>query len=77
MRDLAAGDKLEIEVQGKGVVRVTKPRSGSEKMVLTFNKEVLEKSPELKKKLIDKGVAKEELKRTPPAVASVSIKPNV
>jgi len=77
LRDLANGKKMNITVEGLGKIDVTEPRQGSEKVVLTFDEERLKTVPELRQKLLDKGVAKEEVKKTPPARASVRIKPNV
>lgn len=77
LRDLANGNKLEVSVQGLGLINVSTPRSGSEAIVLVFDEGQLNKIPELRAKLIEKGVAKEEIKKTPAAKASVTIKPNV
>ena len=77
LREIANGNKLEIVIEGLGKINVSTPREGSEKVILTVNEERLSKSPELKAKLIEAGVAKEELKKVAPARASVTIKPNV
>lgn len=77
LRDIANGNKIEIVIEGLGKVNVSSPREGSEKVILTFNEERLQKSPELKAKLIEAGVAKEEIKKIAAARASVTIKPNV
>ncbi len=77
LRDAANGNKLEIVVSGLGKVNVTSPRSGSEATVLMFDEERLNQNPALRAKLIEKGIAKEEIKKVPPAKASVTVKPNV
>lgn len=77
LRDIANGNKMELVIEGLGKVNVSTPREGSEKVILTVNEERLKKSPELKAKLIEVGIAKEEIKKTAPARASVTIKPNV
>jgi hypothetical protein len=77
IRDLANGNKLEIVVAGLGKVNVTAPRAGSETTVLVFDEERLAENPTLRVKLLEKGIAKEEVKKTSPAKASVTVKPNV
>lgn len=77
LRDIANGNKIEITIEGLGKVNVSSPREGSEKVVLTFDEDRLKQIPELKAKLLEKGIAKEEIKKTPAAKASVTIKPNV
>ncbi len=77
LREFANGNTLELVVDGKGKVNVTRPRSGSESVVLEFNKDKLEKFPELRAKLLEKGVCEEKVKKVSPAAASVNIKANV
>lgn len=77
LRGLANGNKLKIVVEGSGVVEVSSPREGSEKIVLTFDEEKLKQIPDLKSKLLEKGVVKETISKVSAAKASVSIKPNV
>ena len=77
LRKLANGGKLRIVVEGLGKVDITEPRKGSEKIVLTIDEEKIAKVERLKDLLIKKGVAKEEVKQTSPAKASVKITPNV
>lgn len=77
LRAAANGNKLELTIEGVGEVRVSKPREGSEKIVLTLDEDRLNQVPELRGKLLETGVAKEEVKKTPAAKASVTIKPNV
>ena len=77
LRDLANGKKMHIVVEGLGKVDITEPRDGSEKVVMIFDEERLKGMPELRAKLIEKGVAKEDVKKTAPARASVRLKPNV
>lgn len=77
LRSMANGHKKEIIVEGVGKVNISTPFGGKESKILIFNEEKLDKFPELKSKLIEKGVAKEELKKTPASVAKVTIKPNV
>ena len=61
LRSLANGKKLNIVVEGVGKVDVTEPRAGSDKVVLSFDEDKLGKVPELRKKLVESGVAKEVL----------------
>lgn len=77
LRNLANGKKMNIVVEGLGKVDVIEPREGSESVVLVFNEEKLNESPELRAKLIQKGIAKEEVKKQSAARASVRITPNV
>lgn len=77
LRDLANGSKKEIVVEGVGKINISAPFDGSETPVLLFDEERLNKSPELRAKLIEKGVAKEDVKKVPASVAKVTIKPNV
>jgi len=74
---LANDKKMNILVEGLGKVDITEPREGSESVVLVFNEEKLNESPELRAKLIQKGIAKEEVKKQSAARASVRITPNV
>jgi len=76
LRKLANGMKMNIEVAGKGRVDVTEPREGSEQIKFVIDEERVGQVPGLKAMLVEKGVAKEEKKQIPPAVASVRIKPN-
>jgi hypothetical protein len=77
LRDLANGQKLNIEVAGKGRVDVTEPRDGSEIVKFVIDEERVAQVTGLRAMLVEKGVAKEETKQVPPAKASVRIKPNV
>jgi hypothetical protein len=77
LRKLANGTKKEIVVEGIGKVNISAPFEGSEKPILVFDEERLNKIPELRQKLIDKGVAKEDVKKVPATAAKVTIKPNV
>jgi len=77
LRTIANGNKMEIIVPEIGKVTVSSPRDGSERTVMVFNEERLKESPVLRKKLLDKNIIKEEIKKVSPAKASVSIKPNV
>lgn len=77
LRDLANGHKKEIVVEGVGKINISAPFGGSETPVLIFDEERLNQSPELRKKLIEKGVAKEDVKKVAPSAAKVTIKPNV
>ena len=77
LRHFANGKKLNIAIEGIGKVDITEPREGSEVLVLTFDEEKLKAVPELKAKLIQKGIAKEEIKKISGAKASVRITPNV
>lgn len=77
LRNLANGQKKEIVVEGLGKVNISAPFEGSETPILVFDEERLNKIPELRAKLIDKGVAKEDVKKVPATAAKVTIKPNV
>lgn len=77
IREYAAGDKKTITIEGLGKVTVSKPREATDKLVTILDEARLENVPDLKQKLIDKGIIKEEIKSSPGAKASVSIKPNV
>lgn len=77
LRKFAADEKLEVIVEGKGKVSVSKPREGKEEFVLVVDAEKLKLVPDLKSKLMGKGVIKEELKKFPAAKASVTVEPNV
>ena len=77
LRNLANGQKKEIVVEGVGKVNISAPFAGSETPILVFDEERLNQSPDLRKKLIEKGVAKEDIKKVPASAAKVTIKPNV
>jgi hypothetical protein len=77
LREYAAGAKKSIVVKGVGEITISSPSKGSSKLVLKINEDVLSKSGELKKKLMEKGVISEEKKVVSPSVASVKIIPNV
>lgn len=77
LRGLANGKKKEIVVEGIGKINVSAPFEGSETPILVFDEERLNQIPELRAKLIDKGVAKEDVKKVPATAAKVTIKPNV
>lgn len=61
LRSLANGKKLNIVVEGIGKVDITEPRAGSDKVTFSFDEDKLGKVPELRKKLVDVGIAKEVL----------------
>lgn len=77
LRQFANKDLLEITVDGKGKVRVSKPRDGSEEQVLVVNEAKLNSVPELKTKLLEKGVIQKTTKKVAAAKASVTVEPNV
>jgi hypothetical protein len=77
LRGIANGNTLEVVIPGLGKVNVSTPREGSETSVLVFDEDKLAVVPELKQKLLDKGIARMEVKKVAPAKASVTIKPNV
>ncbi len=70
LRQLANGELLELVVEGKGKVLVTKPRDGSEKIVLEVNETKLNASKDLKAKLLEKGVLKQTIKTVGAAKAN-------
>lgn len=75
LRSMADGSNMKVEIPNKGVVSISKPRSGSSKEVMSINEKAI--SDELAAKLIDKNIIIKETKITNPARASVSIKPNI
>ena len=77
LRELANGQKKEIIVEGVGKINISAPFAGKETPILVFNEEKLNESPELRAKLIQKGVATEDVKKVPATAAKVTIKPNV
>lgn len=77
LRGLANGQKKEIVVEGVGKINISAPFAGSETPILVFNEEKLTDLPDLRQKLIQKGVAKEDVKKVPATAAKVTIKPNV
>lgn len=77
LRDFANGKKLRITVEGVGLVDITEPRKASEKVVLVLDDKKLQEAPELRAKLLQKGVAKETVQKTPAMKASVRLKLNV
>ena len=77
LRKLANDHKKESVVEGAGKVNISAPSAGSETKILIFDEERLNKSPELRQKLIEKGVAKESVKKVSASAAKVTIKPNV
>lgn len=77
LREFANGSKKEIQVEGYGKINISSPFGGSEKPILVFDEERLNQSPDLRKKLIEKGIAKEDVKKVAATKAKVTIKPNV
>jgi hypothetical protein len=77
LRALANGDNLDIIIEQLGKVTITKPRESTEKIVLELNATKIDSNKELKKLLIEKGMISEAVVKSPPAKASVNIKPNV
>lgn len=79
LRTIANGDILKLTVPNMGTVSVTRPREGGVKTGtrIKFNEDRLSLIPELKQKLLDKGIIVEEDIISTAAVASVTIKPNV
>ena len=61
LRDLANGKIMNIIIEGLGKVDVTEPRAGADKVTFTFDEDKLTEIPNLRKKLVEKGVAKEVL----------------
>ena len=61
LRELANSKIMRIVVDNLGKIDVTVPRMGSEKVELDINEERLQKIPELREKLIEKGIAKQVL----------------
>jgi len=79
LRTIADGNPLKIVVPGSGEVSVSRPRKGGEKTGTRIKLVVdrLNLVPELKNRLLEKGVLVEEDTISTPAAASVAIKPNV
>jgi hypothetical protein len=61
LRELANSKTMRIVVEDLGKIDVTVPRVGSQKVELNINEEKLQKIPELREKLIEKGIAKQVL----------------
>ena len=77
LRLLADGKLSNIIVEGLGEVIISSPRkAGTPTKILVLNQDKLNEDPELKKKLLEKGILSEEQKQTPAAKASVTIKLN-
>ena len=77
LREIANGSKKEITVQESGKINISAPFAGSEKSILVFDEERLNQSPDIRKKLIEKGIAKADIKKVAASKAKVTIKPNV
>lgn len=77
LREIANNDKIQIIVENHGTVSVSVPYPGKETTVLVFDHDKLNQLPDIKKKLIEKGIAVEEIKKVPASSAKVTIKPNV
>lgn len=77
LRHIANGYKKDITVDGVGKINISAPFGGKETPVLVIDEERLNQSPDLRSKLIDKGIAKQEIKKVAASVAKVTIKPNV
>ena len=77
LRGFANGSKKEIIVEEHGKVNISAPFGGSETPILVFDEDRLNQSPDLRKKLIEKGIAKEDVKKVAATKAKVTIKPNV
>lgn len=77
LRHIANGSKREIVVDGVGKINISAPFGGSETPILVIDEDRLNQSPDLRSKLIDKGIAKQEIKKVAASVAKVTIKPNV
>lgn len=79
LRDVANGEKLKITIPGRGEVLITSPRKGGEKTgtKIVLDEDRLNSVPELKSKLLAKGVIVENDVISTSAAASVTIKPNV
>lgn len=74
LRIYAQGTSMEIKVADLGVVSVSPPRPASEKTIMVLDEEKLMKIPELRAKLKEHEILKEEIKKTSAAKAAVSIK---
>lgn len=79
LRNIANGEALKITIPNVGTVSVSRPRVAGEKTgtKIKLDEDRLNLVPELKKKLLDKGVIVEEDIISTAAAASVTIKPNV
>lgn len=79
IRNIANGEKMEISIPGSGSVTVSKPRKGGvvTGVSLSIDEERLNSVPDLRHKLLEKGILKETEKISAPAAASVTIKLNV
>lgn len=72
-REHANSEKFEMVIKNVGKLSVSKPTPMSEKVVLTVDMAKIEKSAELKAKLLSSGLLKEEKKSVGGAAASVRI----
>jgi len=61
LRELANGQTLQVVVENLGKVNITAPRVGTQKVELNINEDKVQKIPELRDKLIEKGIAKQVL----------------
>lgn len=77
VRDLAGGDTWTCDVPGKGSVLVSKPRESEDKIVTTLNEDKLNEFPDLRKKLLDKGMITEKTVKGSVSKAAVAVKRNV
>lgn len=75
LRELAQGKTKEIVVDGVGRVNISIPFAGSETDILVLDERKLIDDPELRQRLVEEGIAKQDVKRVPSCVAKVTIKP--
>jgi hypothetical protein len=61
LRELAGGKTKQIVVENLGKINITAPRVGSQKVELNINEDQIQKVPDLRDKLIEKGIAKQVL----------------
>lgn len=77
LRILADGKLCNVIVEGLGEIVISSPRDkGAPVNILVLNQDKLNEIPELKKKLLEKGILTQETKQSPAAKASVTIKLN-
>lgn len=76
LRDLADGHTKEIIVDGLGRVHISAPFAGSETAILVLDESKLSLTPDLRDKLLNDGIARQDVKKVPACAAKVTIKPS-
>lgn len=77
VRAWAGGETWTCDVPGKGSILVSKPRETPEYVATKLNEEKLNEFPDLRKKLLEKGLITETVVKATVSKASVGVKRNV